>query len=158
MASGKSTVGRALATQLDRHFIDLDEEIIKRAGKPIAEIIQQEGELSFRQLETECLRNVTTQDSAVIALGGGAFMQVINRDFIAQAGISIWLDAPFALCWQRIQSDPVVRPLASTEEEARRRYQQRIPIYQLAQIHLPIAADASVAYLTDQILEHLRRA
>lgn len=156
MASGKSTVGRALAAQRNAPFIDLDEEIIRNAGKPIAEIIQQEGEPYFRQLETECLRKAVAQGAAVIALGGGAFTQAVNRDFIAQTGISVWLDAPFALCWQRIQSDAVVRPLAATEDEARTRYQQRIPVYQQAQIHVQVTVDASVAHLIAKILAQLR--
>jgi shikimate kinase len=156
MASGKSTVGRILAAQLQTRFIDLDEEIIKSAGQPIASLIQQEGEPYFRQLETECLRQTAAGDPAVIALGGGAFTQAVNREFIAQAGISVWLNAPFALCWQRIQNDAVVRPLAATEAEARARYQQRIPLYQQAQIQVQVTASASPASLAAAILEQLR--
>ena len=156
MASGKTTVGRALAAQLNAPFIDLDEEIIKRAGKPIAEIVRQEGEPYFRQLETECLQQAAQGKAVVIALGGGAFTQAVNRELVAQTGISVWLDAPFELCWQRIQSDAVVRPLAPTRAEAYTRYQQRSPLYQQAQMRVPVTPESSPASLATQILTQLR--
>lgn len=155
MASGKTTIGRALAAHLKSPFIDIDEEIIKCAGKPIAEIIRQEGEPYFRQLETQCLQQATQERSGVIALGGGAFLQAINRDLIAQKGISVWLNAPFELCWRRIQQDTVVRPLAPTKEEAYTRYQQRTPIYQQSLIHVPVTEEASLESVVAQILSQL---
>ncbi|MBS1807975.1 MAG: shikimate kinase [Acidobacteria bacterium] len=158
MASGKSTVGRALAEKLNAPFIDLDEKIIQQAGKTIGEIIQQEGEPYFRQLEAECLQKAAVQGSAVIALGGGAFMQSVNRELIAQTGVSIWLNAPFELCWERIQKDAVVRPLAPTIEETRHRYQQRIPVYQQAQIQIEVTQTSSPESLVDKILTYLQTA
>ena len=96
--------------------------------------------------------------SVVMALGGGAFTQAINRELVAQMGISIWLDAPFALCWQRIQSDTVVRPLAPTREEAYLRYQQRSSIYQQAQLRVTVTPEDSPASLVPQILAQLHLA
>ena len=155
MASGKSTVGRVLAERLHVPFIDLDERIIAAAGCTIAEMIARAGEAAFRLLETECLRQAATHATAVIALGGGAFTPAVNREIIAQAGISVWLDAPFALCWERIQRDAVVRPLAATEQEARLRFEQRISIYQQANIHVPIAAESFPEMIADEMLKHL---
>ena len=157
MASGKSTIGRALATQLQAPFIDLDEEIVQRAGQTIGEIVRQAGETYFRQLETECLQKAAQEKAGVIALGGGAFTQASNRALVAQHGISVWLDAPFELCWQRIQSDAVVRPLAPTRDEAFARYQQRSPIYQQAQLRIPVTAESSPESAVAQILNHLRQ-
>lgn len=152
MASGKSTVGRALAERLGTPFIDLDEAIEKAARCTIAEIIRDKGEAYFRQLETDCLRQAAAGETAVIALGGGAFTQAVNRDLIARAGISVWLDAPFALCWERIRRDAVVRPLAPTETEARARYEQRSPLYERAQVRIKIMGEDSAETIVAKIL------
>lgn len=152
MASGKTTVGRTLAEQLGVPFIDLDEEIVVAAGCSIAQMMAREGEAAFRQLETECLRKAATRATAVIALGGGAFTQASNRALILEAGMSVWLDAPFGLCWERIQRDAVVRPLAATEKEARARFLQRIPIYEQAQIRVKIQAEDSSDAIAARIL------
>ncbi len=157
MASGKSTVGRALAKYLNLPFVDLDDEIINAAGCTIAQMITRAGEAAFRQLESECLRQAAMRATAVIALGGGAFTQAVNRALIAQAGISVWLDAPFALCWERIQCDAVVRPLAATREQAQARFQQRLPIYEQAQIHIPVTADAFPEIIAAEIIRHLQQ-
>src|SRR5215813_10165369 len=112
MASGKSTVGPLLAARLDRQFIDLDRVIEAKAGCAIAELIAREGEERFRQIETETLRKVAYRGRAVIAPGGGAITRVENRGLMLRAGITVWLDAPFELCWRRIQQDGATRPLA----------------------------------------------
>lgn len=157
MASGKTTIGRVLAERLKVPFIDLDEEIVRAAGCTIAEMIQRDGEAAFRQLETECLRQAASRGFAVISLGGGAFVQPINREIVAQSGVSIWLDAPFELCWQRIQQDAVVRPLAPTEAEARARYEQRIPIYEEAQVRIKIQAEDKTEGVVTQIINDYQR-
>lgn len=72
MGSGKSTVGQCLARRLQRPFIDLDAEIVADAGRPIAQIFDQEGEAGFRERETRALRQALRRDRAIIAAGGGA--------------------------------------------------------------------------------------
>jgi shikimate kinase len=77
----------------------------------------------------------------VIALGGGAWITEENRELIAQHnGVSVWLDAPFELCWQRIEASADDRPLGRTREQSARLFQLRRPIYELATIHLPVMA------------------
>lgn len=138
MGSGKSTVGRALAEQLNYRFIDLDHELEKIVGCSIGELVKANGEPFFRALETECLKKAAAHSSTVIALGGGAFIKLENRELIAATGTTVWLDVPFALCWQRIQTDAAVRPLAPNQEVAQALYLERNSIYKLAKIHLAI--------------------
>ncbi|MGI8897842.1 MAG: shikimate kinase, partial [Pyrinomonadaceae bacterium] len=104
MGAGKSTVARALARRLDTQMVDLDIEILKQEKRSARQIIEEDGEPSFREIETRVLREVLpTNVAGVIALGGGAWTLPRNRDLITSAGgISVWLDAPFNLCWQRI--------------------------------------------------------
>ncbi len=156
MASGKTTVGAALASKLDRRFIDLDERIVAKAGCSIGELIAREGEERFRQLETETLREAALREIAVIAPGGGAITRSENRDVMNQFGLMVWLDAPFALCWQRIKQDAVVRPLAATEDAARERYEQRLPLYQQYGVRVAITETQTPETIADAILSALR--
>lgn len=154
MASGKTTVGAALANRLDRRFIDLDPLIVAKAGCSIAELVAREGEERFRQIESEVLREAATSQS-VIAPGGGAINRAENREVMLQAGVMVWLDAPFELCWQRIRQDAVIRPLAATEEAARERYEQRLPLYRQAAVHVAIDETQTPEEIAKAILNRL---
>ena len=138
MASGKSTVGPALSAKIGLEFIDLDLVIEAKAGCAIAELIAREGEERFRQIETETLREAVSRGVAVIAPGGGAIMREENRELMSRHGVTVWLDAPFELCWRRIQKDGATRPLAPDEATARARYEQRLALYRHASIHITI--------------------
>ncbi len=79
-------------------------------------------------------------------------MKSANRDLIDQYGcISVWLDAPFAVCWERISASADERPLGKTIEQAEARYNLRKPIYALARIHIPVAGPESVDHLVSRI-------
>lgn len=158
MASGKTTVGAALAGKLDRRFIDLDELIVAKAGCSIGELIAREGEERFRQLETETLREMAMSDMAIIAPGGGAITRSENREVMNQFGLTVWIDAPFALCWQRIKQDAIVRPLAATEDAARERYEQRLPLYQQSAIRVTITETQTPDDIASAILAALSQA
>lgn len=138
MACGKTTVGAALAARLNRQFVDLDPLIVAKAGCSIAELIARDGEQRFRQMETETLRETAQNASWVIAPGGGAITRSENRAVMEASGLMVWLDAPFELCWRRIQQDAAVRPLAANESAARERYEQRLPLYGRAAIRVTI--------------------
>lgn len=110
MGAGKSTVGRLLARVLEREFLDLDEQIVARAGRPIAKIFEDEGEFGFRQRESQALRAVAQHEHRVIALGGGAVLQDENWELIRQTGVSIYLKACPQTLAQRLEREPE-RPL-----------------------------------------------
>jgi shikimate kinase len=140
MGCGKSQVARALARRLDLTLIDLDDKIATLHGRTAAQLIKDEGEPAFRAIETKTLREVLQSNTpAVIALGGGAWITETNRELIAaHGGVAVWLDTPFAICWQRIEASTEDRPLGRTRAEAEQRFQLRRPIYQLADIHIAV--------------------
>src|SRR5437870_4725082 len=141
MGCGKTTVASALARQLGCRMIDLDSFITKIEARSPAEIIQQDGEDAFRAIETRALQNVFENNVArVIALGGGAWTIEANRALIAQHNcLSVWLDAPFDVCWQRITSSGnTIRPLAPNRESTKNLYESRRRDYSLVQMRLAI--------------------
>jgi shikimate kinase len=140
MGCGKTRAARELARQLDVVMVDLDDQITKRVGRTPAQLIVEEGEPKFRAIEYANLRNVLEIGEAkVIALGGGAWIQEVNRRLIDQYEcVSVWLDAPFEMCWTRISASLEDRPLGRTREQALALYEQRRPVYELANVHITI--------------------
>ena len=154
MCAGKTTVARALAARLQRAWLDLDEFIAAREGRTVPTIINEDGEAHFREIETAALALALNTDARIISLGGGAWPIARNRALVAHHDcITVWLDAPFELCWQRIKSDQSVRPLARDPAAARARYDERRMYYQLARHH--INAAQSVAEIVTEILTRL---
>ena len=151
MGCGKTTVAEALARQLGCQAIDLDSFISASEARSPAEIIQQDGEPAFRKIETAALSDVLLEKKArVIALGGGAWTSEANRTLVAEHGcLSIWLDVPFELCWERITRSEMIRPMAPDLESAKRLYASRRPTYELVMLRL----DANGKSLTDIIAE-----
>lgn len=138
MGSGKTMVARELARRLNLEIVDLDERITESQGKSPAQLIVEEGEEAFRVTESEVLRELLAADTArVIALGGGAWIQEVNRNLLDNYGyVSVWLDVPFEVCWARIEASGDDRPLGKTKEQAQALYDRRRPIYQLAHVHV----------------------
>jgi shikimate kinase len=157
MGSGKSTVARALAFRLDSQMIDLDEEILKQEERSAKQIIEEDGEPAFREIETRVLRAVLKENAAgVIALGGGAWTMTRNRELVSEAGgLSIWLDAPFNLCWQRIATSDEGRPLAPNKHAARGRYTERRVVYATADLHISATANKTADGVALEIVKAL---
>jgi len=93
MGSGKSTLGRRLARELDRPFIDLDKRIERRAGFDIPDIFQRYGETYFRDLESAALAELSTGTPSVVALGGGTPERAANRRMLRLHGCVVFLRA-----------------------------------------------------------------
>jgi shikimate kinase len=153
MGCGKTKVARELAGQLNVVMVDLDDVITKRVGRSPAQLIVEDGEAAFRVIETDTLRHVLEIGEAkVIALGGGAWIQETNRHLIDEHScVSVWLDAPFEMCWTRIAASQEDRPLGRTREQAAALYQQRRPVYELANVHVPVREE-DLANLVSRII------
>jgi shikimate kinase len=132
MGSGKTTMGKALARQLGKVFVDSDEEIIRRTGVTVPHIFDVEGEAGFRQRETAVIRELVGRDNMVLATGGGAVLAGENRAMLEQSGIVIYLKASVHDLWQRTRHDRN-RPLLQTRDphaKLTELFQQRDPLYQ----------------------------
>lgn len=113
MASGKTTFGRALAESLGWDFIDLDEEIRRRDGRPVAEIIAADGEAAFRRMESLALKSTAAMKHTVVACGGGTPCWRDNMEFITLHGMSLWLLATPERIVERILQAGDTRPLVA---------------------------------------------
>lgn len=116
--SGKSTIGKKLASDLKRDFIDLDIEIESRTGKKIHEVFSSDGEAYFRNLEHLQLSElIETKQNAIIALGGGALLSTENRQMAQGNGQIILLNASPKILAERLRTDPNQRPLLNGDIE-----------------------------------------
>ena len=143
MGSGKTKVASELARRMNLVTVDLDNWIAEREGRSAAQIIVEDGERAFRAIESNALRDVLQTNAVdIIALGGGAWIEETNRQLIDQYGCTtVWLDAPFEMCWARIETSAEERPLGKTREQSLALYERRRPIYSLAGIHIEILDD-----------------
>jgi len=144
MASGKSTIGRHLAHRLGWNFFDIDKEIEAAEKTTISEIFSSRGESKFRLIETEIIRQhvrwIERGKPAVLALGGGAFVEAANRALLEDNGLTIWLDCPFDVVKRRV-GDGLERPLARDPERFALLFDSRRESYALADICIPIESD-----------------
>ncbi len=135
MGCGKSTVGPLLAQALGRPFIDLDEVIQRSSGRTIAEIFRDSGESAFRALETRCLEEVAGGPPAVVALGGGAFQDSVNRSILAATGTTVWLQVSLATAKARVLGDPS-RPLARDPHRLQELFERRLASFRQADLQI----------------------
>ncbi len=103
--SGKSCVARLLAERLRWQWADADLVLQERAGRTIREIFATDGEAAFRDLEAAVLADLAGKTKHVIATGGGVVLRPENRRLLRDSGLVVWLTAPAADLWARIQQD-----------------------------------------------------
>ncbi len=147
--TGKTATGRALARHLGWRFVDTDDEVVRRAGKPIRDIFSQDGEERFRELERTVLSSVAADERQVVATGGGIIMDGRNRATMGATGIVVLLEASAEKILERLERErsqdgeaDVVRPMLEAEdpmERIRSLKAHRQPNY--TQAHWTVATD-----------------
>jgi shikimate kinase len=157
MAAGKSRIGRALAKRLGLAFADTDSIIQDSFGLSVADIFRERGEAEFREAERQVIHQLLLADVQVISLGGGAFIDPVNRDLLNSRANTIWLDPSFEQILQRLRRSSG-RPLAAnkTEDELRSLWADRRQYYAKAQIRIE-ASCADPDAIVERIISALDR-
>lgn len=163
MGSGKSYTGRRLAQKTRLPFIDLDEWIEKKEGKSIRAIFEQEGEVYFRLLEKESLREMEQYPHVVVSCGGGTPCFHGNMEWMNSQGVTIYLRAPESLLARRLAGQQAQRPLLKGQgqdslelfirsrlEERERYYMESSIVYDQCTEKEPVAENI-LRYFQDMI-------
>jgi shikimate kinase len=136
MGTGKSSVGRLLAHQLRYEFVDTDDLLEARAGKPISQIFTEDGEDVFRRMERELVSEMPTWTSRVIATGGGLAAVAANLESLKTHALVVCLWASPEAIWQRVKHQ-THRPLLQEAEPLQRiraLLESRTPVYRQADV------------------------
>ncbi|MEF2071413.1 shikimate kinase [Consotaella aegiceratis] len=136
MGAGKTAVGRRLARLLELEFVDTDDEIEAAARMSVADLFATYGEPEFRALETRVVARLAANGPAVIATGGGAYVNPTTRQFLKENSVTVWLKADLDTLMERV-SRRDTRPLLRTPDPRgtmQALIDQRYPIYAEADI------------------------
>lgn len=153
MGAGKTTLARALAQRMGWKTLDVDEWIERREQQAVADIFRTQGEGYFRAVEREAVRAMLPDRHAVVATGGGTFVDPENRAALLADGTVVWIDVPFATIVDRVPTDGR-RPLAADREEFEALYRARCAAYRSAHIRVD-GGQGSAADLVERLLDRL---
>jgi len=135
MGTGKTVVGKLLAEKFGKGFIELDMEIEKTAGKSIPDIFRDDGEIHFRDLEIEAVKQIAGKKNVVIACGGGIVLNMVNIFRLKQECVIVCLTAAPEVILQRVSGDKDNRPLlasADRKNKIKELLEFRLPFYDRA--------------------------
>jgi len=142
MGAGKSTIGRKLATLMQKEFYDSDRVIEERTGVDIATIFEIEGEQGFRDREEQVIAELCEKKNIILATGGGVILRENNRKIMSQSGHVVYLKTTAELLYSRIRYDKT-RPLMQTSSPIntlRKLLKEREPYYlEIADTIMPTA-------------------
>lgn len=157
MGVGKSSIARHLSHLLKMEKLDLDYFIEGREKRFIAEILNDIGEPRYREIESECLREILEErDAGIIALGGGAWTIEKNRALIRKHECTtVWLESSFEHCWFNIRQSKKERPLAQNKTVAKDLFEKRQKIYCLADWHFIIKPEYTSYEIAKRIAEEV---
>ncbi len=159
MGAGKSAVGKVLARELNKEFIEMDSLIEQKAGKPIPEIFQQDGEVAFRELEIEVTKDVSRNRNQVIACGGGIVLNKINIDRLRKSSVIVYLTASPRVIMKRVSNGEerpllkVANPTLTIQELLR----YRKPFYERAADITINTSKMNVDSIAEQIISQVKQ-
>jgi shikimate kinase len=156
MGSGKTTIGKALSLSLNIPVMDSDEEVSRLTGKTIMEIFEGEGEVGFRLLETQCLRNLPVENS-IITTGGGIVLREENRRWMRENGVVVLLDASSEEILKRLEGDKT-RPLLNGDKETKvtKILDERLPLYVDTANLIIETTGKSVEVIVEELVQRLK--
>jgi len=159
MGTGKTVVGKALAEELQREFVELDSLIEQKAGKSIPDIFQQDGEIAFRELEIEVTKEASESKNLVIACGGGIVLNKINIDRLRQQSRIVYLTASPVVILTRISTGKNERPLLNVSDQAlriKKLLKVRKPFYETAADIKINTSKLDIKSVAEQIIDKLK--
>lgn len=158
MAAGKTAVGRKLARRLGREFVDTDRLIEREAGCTIPEIFERCGEKEFRRLERDIVARLAPAAPAVIATGGGTFVDERNRERLRALGVVVCLVTSMDIAVERVKRSRK-RPLAAGgRAQMEKLFRKRMPAYRQADVLVEtdgLSIEQSVARVLGMIAPRL---
>ena len=166
MGVGKTKIGSILASRLGRKFLDTDNLVEARKGKSISRIFSEDGEVYFRKLESECIKEVCKGNKLVVALGGGAVVESRNLDLVCQKGVLVCIHATVDTILSRIARRDDRPLLSGLDHKAKREkicdlLMERAPFYARAQVTIKSEKDSipentvtELIYLLEQWFEN----
>lgn len=159
MGSGKTTIGKLVASEFGLEFHDSDQELERLTGASVNLIFDVEGEAGFRERETRLLRDLIRKQGVLIATGGGAVTSAENRRLMRRGGLVIWLKTSVAQQLKRLSHDKARPLLQAPDRKARLEAlaQQRNPLYHSVadfeftspEHHIKLAAQALIRSIRD---------
>ena len=150
MGAGKTSVARALGRRMGWRVEDIDHRIEAREHQRVAEIFARQGEPYFRNIERAVLQDLLSQRHAIVATGGGTFVDPENRAAMLSDGAVAWLDVPLERVIERVPADGR-RPLAADRVQMEHLYARRRAAY--SQAHVRIDASRPLPEIVERILE-----
>ncbi len=159
MASGKTAISKAIAKISDLKFLDTDDLIVERSGMTIEEIFDNMGEIGFREIEYNIIREISELDGYVISTGGGVPLNIANIRELRKNGIIVNLSADFEVIKERIlrsgqkEKRPLIR--SSNFDEIEQRFNDRIKYYRECDFQIRVTNDRDPDYYANEILSYL---
>jgi shikimate kinase len=159
MGAGKSAASKALAERLGKKLVDVDSLIMHKAGKSIPQIFREDGEIAFRELEIEVIKEISSGKNQVIDCGGGVVLNKINIDRLKQNSVIVWLIASPEVIVRRTIMDGDGRPLLQgkdTSAKIKDLLQKRQPFYEISSDIKIDTSELNISSMVEIIIDKLK--